>query len=87
MAVKELYRYAYVKQPLNEVYENPSMVPEEFILEWYKDAYDYERPHSEEELVEFMRLTPEQILNWLEEALEFVWEASKNWQARSRPAV
>lgn len=80
MTLEELYEYAYVKRPLNEVYKDPSLVPKEFLLEWYKDAYDYQRPHSEEELKRFMHLTPEQILDWLEEATAFVWEASKHWE-------
>ncbi|HDM79165.1 MAG TPA: hypothetical protein ENG51_22285 [Deltaproteobacteria bacterium] len=87
MTLEELYKYAYVKRPLNEVYKDPSMVPEEFILEWYKDAYDYQRPHSEEELAEFVRLTPQQILEWLEEVVEFVWEASKHWKASQLSSI
>jgi len=80
----EEHKYAYVKEPFNEVYKDPSMVPDEFILEWYKDAYDYQRPHLEEELTEVVCLTPEQMLNWLQEAVEFVRKASKNWD-RQKP--
>jgi len=82
MDVKELYKYAYVKRPLNEIYSDPSSVPEEFLMEWFKDSYDYKRLHSDEELKEFMELTPEQIMTWLEEAAIFVWEAKKEWLKR-----
>lgn len=79
MDVKELYTYAYLKRPLNEIYSDPSSVPEEFLMEWFKDNYDYQRLHSDEELKEFLELTPEQIMTWLEEAAIFVWEAKKEW--------
>jgi hypothetical protein len=77
MDIRELYRYAYVKRPLNEIYPDPSSVPEGFLMEWLKDTYDYQRLHSDEELRKFLTLTPEQILTWLEEAASFVWEAKK----------
>ncbi len=77
MDVDELYKYAYVKRPLNEIYHDPSSVPEEFIIDWLKDAYDYQRIHSDEELQESLTLTPEQILQWLEEAAVFTWEAKR----------
>ena len=77
MDIRELYKYAYIKRPLNEVYPDPSLVPEEFFMDWLKDAYDYQRLHSDEELKEFLTLTPEQVLNWLEEAVIFMWEAKK----------
>lgn len=77
MDMRELYKYAYIKRPLNEVYTDPSLVPEEFFMDWLKDAYDYQRLHSDEELKEFLVLTPEQVLNWLEEAVIFMWEAKK----------
>jgi hypothetical protein len=82
MDVKELYKYAYVKRPLNEIYSDPLSVPEEFLMEWFKDKYDYQRLHSDEELKEFMDLTPEQIMTWLEKAAIFVWEAKKEWLRR-----
>jgi len=50
MKVSELYEYAYLKQSLTEVYDSPDKVPEEFLLDWYKDAFDYERMHSDEEV-------------------------------------
>jgi hypothetical protein len=80
--VKELYTYAYLKRPLNEIYSDPSSVPEEFLMEWFKDNYDYQRLHSDEEIKEFLELTPEQIMTWLEEAAIFVWEAKKEWLKR-----
>ena len=77
MDIEELYRYAYVKQPLHEVYPNLSEVPSEFILEWFKDAFDHERIHSEEEIMDGTSATPAEILEWLEEAAALSWEAKK----------
>lgn len=76
MTINELYKYAYLKKPLNEIYPDISLVPSEFIIEWLKDSYDYKRLHSEEELKEWLALTPVQILEWLEEAMLFVWETN-----------
>ena len=53
-------------------------VPEE----WVTDSYDYQRLHSDEELKEFLKLTPEQILTWLEEEVVFVWEAKRQWMEK-----
>jgi len=80
--IKELYQYAYIKRPLNEIYHDPSVVPQEFIIDWLKDSYDYQRLHSDEELKEFLTLTPEQILQWLEEAMIFIWEAKSNFTSK-----
>lgn len=77
MDIKELYNYAYLKRPLNEVYSDAWMVPEEFLMEWLKDTHDYQRLHSDEELMQFSTLTQEQILTWLEEAATFVWAAKR----------
>ncbi len=77
MKLKDLYNYAYIKKPLNEVYRDASEVPEEFYIEWLKDSHDYVRTHSEEEIKEFLSLTPEQIMDWLSEAVVFVWEAKR----------
>ena len=87
MDVKELYTYAYLKRPLNEIYSDPSSVPEEFLMEWFKDNYDYQRLHSDEEIKEFLELTPEQIMTWLEEAAIFVWEAKREWLRRSNEST
>ena len=84
MDLEQLYKYAYLKRPLNEIYADPSSVPEEFLMEWFKDKYDYQRLHSDEELKEFMELTPEQIMAWLEEAAIFVWEAKREWLKRCK---
>ena len=51
---EELYKFAYIKKPLNEIYKDSSSVPQEFL-----------------------RLTPEQIFEWLEDAMTFVWETKK----------
>lgn len=75
MNMEDIWRYAYVKRPLTEVYDTVYDVPDEFKIEWLKDANDYIRTHSDEELTAMRRFTPEQILNWLEEAVPFVWTA------------
>ena len=85
MDIKEFYRYAYIKRPLNEIYPERSAVPEEFYMDWLKDTYDYQRLHSDEELKEFISLTPEQVLNWLEEATVFMWEAGKTRKESYHP--
>ena len=46
MTIDQLYKYAYIKKPLDEVYPDISLVPDEFIIEWLKDTFDYERIHS-----------------------------------------
>ena len=78
MNIKELYKYAYLKKPLNEQFQSPAEVPFEFLLEWFKDTFDYQRIHSEEEIKDFISLKPEDILNWLEEAARLTLEAKKN---------
>lgn len=75
MNMEELWRHAYIKRPLTEVYDTVHDVPDEFKIEWLKDANDYVRTHSDEELTAMRRFTPEQVLNWLEEAVPFVWAA------------
>lgn len=62
---------------MNEIYHDPSLALEEFIVDWFKDTYDYQRLHTNDELERFLGLTPEQILNWLEEATIFEWEAKR----------
>jgi len=87
MDLRELYSFAYLKEPLNDLYSDPSSVPEEFLMEWFKDAFDYQRLHSDEELLESLKLTPEQILTWLEEAAAFAWEAKKAWLKRFNKGI
>ena len=77
MESKELYKYAYLKRPLNEIFQKPSEVPFEFLLEWFKDTFDYQRIHSEEEIMDVVNLKPEDILNWLEGAVRLTWEAKR----------
>ena len=84
MDKEELYKYAYIKKPLNEIYKDSSSVPQEFIMDWYKDSYDYQRIHSDEELKESLRLTPEQIFEWLEGVMIFVWETKKRFAGEGR---
>lgn len=80
MNIKELYeQYAYIKRPLNEIYHDSSQVPQEFMIEWFKDSFDYERMHSDEELRDFLKLSPVQILKWLEEAAAFTVEIKKSF--------
>ena len=78
MDVKDFYAFAYIKGPLDKIFDRRSLVPEAYLMDWLKDTYDYMRLHSEEELKTSLSLTPEQILDWLEEAAEFVWEAKKH---------
>ena len=78
MDLDEFYKFAYIKRPLNEIYHSPSEVPLEFLLEWYKDTFDYQRIHSDEEIKEFISIKPEDILEWLEGALRLTWESKKN---------
>ena len=54
MDIKELYKYAYLKKPLNDQFQSPAEVPFEFLLEWFKDTFDYQRIHSEEEMEDFI---------------------------------
>ena len=72
---EELHRYAYVKRPLHEVFADPSEVPPEFLLEWFKDSFDCERIHSEEEIMDGLSATPAAIVEWLEEGAALIWEA------------
>jgi len=80
MDVKDIDAFAYIKRPLDKVFDGESSVPDDYLMDWLKDTYDYQRLHSEEELKEFLALTPEQVLDWLEEAAEFVWQAKKHPQ-------
>lgn len=77
MDLEGLYKYAYVKRPLTEIYQTPSQVPFEFLMEWFKDAFDYQRIHSDEEIEEMVSLKPESVLEWLEEAMRLCWEGKK----------
>ncbi len=77
MDIEELYKYAYLKRPLNESFKNPKEVPYEFLMEWFKETFDYQRIHSAEEIKDFINLKPEDILNWLEEVQRLVWETKK----------
>jgi hypothetical protein len=77
MDTKDLYRFAYVKRPLSEAFSERASVPEAYLVDWLKDSYDRHRPHSDEELQRFLSLTPDEILTWLEEGAEFVWEVQK----------
>jgi hypothetical protein len=77
MELDEVYKYAYVKKPLHEQFSDPSQVSPDFLMEWFKDAFDYQRIHDDEEIEEFLSLKPEEIFIWLEEAARFCWEAKK----------
>ena len=78
MDAKDLYRFAYVRRPLSEAFSGRASVPAAYLVDWLKDSYDRQRPHSDEELQRFLSLTPEEILTWLEEAAEFVWEVQRS---------
>ena len=77
MDTKDLYHFAYVKRPLSEAFSERASVPDAYLVDWLKDSYDRHRPHSDEELQRFLSLTPDEILTWLEEGAEFVWEVQK----------
>ena len=78
MDIKELYKYAYLKKPLNEQFQSPAEVPFEFLMEWFKDTFDYQRIHSEEEIKDFINLKPEDILYWLEDAVRLTWKVKRS---------
>ena len=81
----EILQYAYRKQPLDQLYQDLADVPEELILEWFKDRYDYIRLHTSDELRDMKSIPPEAILDWLAEATEFVWTIKhKEWEERRR---
>lgn len=89
MLVQEIYKFAYVKEYLPDIFPDPREVLDEYLMDWMKDYYDYERTYSDEELRAFREFTPEQILEWLEEATEFVWAAHhdrirKEWKSQEK---
>ena len=77
MDLGHLYKFGYIKSPLDKVFDRGSLVADEYLMDWLKDTHDYQRSHSEEELRASLSFTREQILDWLEEAAEFVWEAKR----------
>jgi hypothetical protein len=80
-----LHRFAYRKSPLHERYPDLADVPEAFLLDWFKDRYDYPRLHTREEIQTMMSLPPEAVLTWLEEAVELTWTAKRQqWEQRRR---
>jgi hypothetical protein len=84
MDIRELNKYAYTKESLSDIYSDISLVPEVFLMDWLKDTYDYQRLHSDEEIMELLDLTPEQILNWLEGAAIFVWNAKSQQRTQQQ---
>ncbi|MEW6324039.1 MAG: hypothetical protein AB1515_01485 [Nitrospirota bacterium] len=81
----DMRQYAYRKRPLHEIYPELVDVPEVFLLEWFKDRYDYVRLHTNEELGRMKAIPPEALLQWLEEAGEFVWAAKhQEWEEQRR---
>ncbi len=87
MEIEEFYRHAYLKESLNEKFQSPAEVPLEFLLEWFKDTFDYQRIHSEEEIKDFIGLRPEDILNWLEDAVRLTWEVKKTMYLIRNPGI
>jgi hypothetical protein len=55
----------------------PANRPDEYLMNWLKDTYDYQRSHSDEELRASLSFTHERIFVCLQETAEFVWEAKK----------
>lgn len=68
---------------MTEIFGEVSQVPAEYLFDWLKDAYDYQRTYSDEELMRFMQLSPADILEWLEEASAFMWETKKHLAANA----
>ncbi len=87
MEIEEFYRHAYLKESLNEKFQSPAEVPLEFLLEWFKDTYDYQRIHSEEEIKDSINLKPEDILNWLEDAVRLTREVKKTMYLIRNPGI
>ncbi len=87
MEIEEFYKYGYLKKSLNEQFQSPAEVPFEFLLEWFKDTFDYQRIHSDEEMKDFIGLKPEDILNWLEDAVRLTWEAKKSMYLMRNPGI
>lgn len=82
MNLDDLNSFIYIKRPMNEVFPKASLVPPEYLMDWLKDTYDYRRTYTDEELKRFLELTPEDILQWLEEAAAFVWETKRHLTAK-----
>jgi hypothetical protein len=82
MDLERIYKFGCIKNPLDKVFDRRSLVPKEYLMDWLKDTHDYRRSHSEKELRASLSLSPEQVLDWLEEAAEFAWEAKQavKWQ-------
>ncbi|MBW2000246.1 MAG: hypothetical protein JRJ29_20090, partial [Deltaproteobacteria bacterium] len=59
MRLEDLYRYCHEKPSLEEVYRDASEVPDEYLMDWIKDKHDFQRFHTEEELISSLELTPE----------------------------
>lgn len=82
---EDLSRYAYRKYPLHKLYPDLADVPEAFLMDWFKDRYDYQRLHTSEELRDMMALPRGTVLQWLEDAVELVWAAKRRqWEERRR---
>ena len=77
MKLEDLFAFAYVKEPLTEHFRDPSQVPPDILMEWFKDAFDYQRAHDGEEIGEFISLQPEEVFSWLEDAARLSWEMKK----------
>jgi hypothetical protein len=65
---------AYRKRSLAGI-DSPAKLPVDFLLEWYKDTFDAQRTHTDEELIEMSRLPPASRLAWIEEMAAFTWRA------------
>ncbi len=59
------------------------MFPQPFLMEWFKDRYNYPWLHTSEELWDIMALPREAVLQWLEEAVELVWASKATTMGRS----
>ncbi|MDE2485587.1 MAG: hypothetical protein KGL32_10150 [candidate division NC10 bacterium] len=77
MKADAVSQYVYVKRSLCGVFAGINDVPEEFLMDWLKDTFDFQRSHSDEELQAGMTLEPEGVLQWLEETAQLTWDAKK----------
>ena len=85
LSLDELRRYAYRKGRVDETYPELASVPEDLILDWFKDRYDYPRMHDIDELRALATLPVAARLEWLEHAAELVWAAKRaEWLRRRK---
>lgn len=60
---QDLLPSLYRKRPVHHLYPDLADVPEPFLLEWFKDRYDYPRLYTTEGLKTMTSLPPEPSCN------------------------